>query len=174
MTLRTRVTAPALLLLAALASAAHAAKLDAAKSPYVLLLGDRGHHVPAERAAQLVPALASRGIDVTYTERIDDLNLENLRNYDEVYDSRPKAAKGLEPLEYEEAGGKISNYLPGRNFGNRGDPNRTMQEPLDTAKSIKHLTRQSRNQKAVHYLVPVSDSPNPFGASTDSLSPTHY
>jgi hypothetical protein len=36
------------------------------------------------------------------------------------------------------------------------------------------LTRQSRNQKAVHYLVPVSDSPNPFGASTDSLSPTHY
>src|SRR5262245_60992553 len=40
----------------------------------VLFLGDRGHHRPADRAAQLTPVMHDRGIEVTYTERLDDLN----------------------------------------------------------------------------------------------------
>ena len=43
---------------------------EAGVSPRVLFLGDKGHHRPAERAAQLIPVLASRGIEVTYTEDI--------------------------------------------------------------------------------------------------------
>ena len=43
----------------------------------VLFLGDQGHHRPADRAAQLIPVLASRGIDVTYTE--DDRRPEPAR-----------------------------------------------------------------------------------------------
>ena len=35
----------------------------------VLFLGDKGHHVPADRAAQLTPVFAGRGIKVTYTEK---------------------------------------------------------------------------------------------------------
>ena len=40
----------------------------------VLFLGDQGHHRPADRAAQITPVLAGRGIDVTYTEKLGDLN----------------------------------------------------------------------------------------------------
>jgi uncharacterized protein len=48
----------------------------------VLFLGDRGHHQPADRAAQITPVLAGRGIDVTYTEKPTDLNPETLARYD--------------------------------------------------------------------------------------------
>src|SRR5262249_52040382 len=48
----------------------------------VLFLGDRGHHRPADRAAQLKPVLAGPGIDLTYTENIKELNRETLSHYD--------------------------------------------------------------------------------------------
>jgi type 1 glutamine amidotransferase len=48
----------------------------------VLFLGDGGHHSPADRAAQLTPVLAGRGIDVTYTEKLGDLNPATLARYD--------------------------------------------------------------------------------------------
>jgi len=48
----------------------------------VLFLGDRGHHRPADRAAQIKPVLAGRGIDVTYTENVKDLNRATLSKYD--------------------------------------------------------------------------------------------
>jgi putative membrane-bound dehydrogenase-like protein len=48
----------------------------------VLFLGDQGHHRPAERAAQVAPVLASRGIDLTYTEDVGSLNPANLARYD--------------------------------------------------------------------------------------------
>lgn len=47
-----------------------------------LFLGDNGHHKPRERAEQLMPVLAKVGIDVTYTEKLDDLNEQNLAKYD--------------------------------------------------------------------------------------------
>jgi uncharacterized protein len=48
----------------------------------VLFLGDGGHHQPAERARQLIPVMAGRGIDITYTERLADLNPANLATHD--------------------------------------------------------------------------------------------
>src|SRR5688500_12742095 len=48
----------------------------------VLFLGDKGHHQPAQRAKQLLPYLASSGIDATYTEDANDLNPQTLSQYD--------------------------------------------------------------------------------------------
>ena len=80
----------------------------------VLFLGDGGHHQPAERFSQLEPVLASRGIELVYTDRIGDLTPNALAAYDAlvVYaniDTLPPAAettvldfvrngKGLVPL----------------------------------------------------------------------------
>ena len=47
-----------------------------------LFLGDNGHHQPADRAAQLIPVMAGRGIEIDYTDRLADLNPENLARYD--------------------------------------------------------------------------------------------
>ncbi len=48
----------------------------------VLFLGDNGHHRPAERFRQLQPVLAKRGIDLTYTDKVDALNPKTLAAYD--------------------------------------------------------------------------------------------
>ena len=48
----------------------------------VLFLGDRGHHRPADRAKQLIPVLARRGIEIEYTEKVGDLNPQTLSKYD--------------------------------------------------------------------------------------------
>lgn len=48
----------------------------------LLFLGDSGHHRPALRARQLIPALARRGIDITYTEQLTSLNGQTLSQYD--------------------------------------------------------------------------------------------
>ncbi|WP_165068846.1 PVC-type heme-binding CxxCH protein [Paludisphaera rhizosphaerae] len=75
----------------------------------VLFLGDRGHHAPADRAAQITPVLALRGIDATYTEDVAALNLENLKKYDalllyaNIDEIAPDRAKAL--LDYVEGGG---------------------------------------------------------------------
>ncbi len=50
----------------------------------VLLLGDTGHHRPADFAKILTPALAKAGIDVAYTKDVADLNPANLAKYDAV------------------------------------------------------------------------------------------
>lgn len=75
----------------------------------VLFLGDRGHHAPADRAAQIKPVLALRGIDVDYTEDLDKLNPESLRTYDAVLlyaniESMP-AERERALLDYVEGGG---------------------------------------------------------------------
>jgi len=75
----------------------------------VLFLGDRGHHRPADRAAQLTPVMAGRGIVVTYTEAVSDLNPATLARYDAliVYANidaiAPEAATAL--LDYVARGG---------------------------------------------------------------------
>src|SRR4051794_23386931 len=48
----------------------------------VLFLGDAGLHRSADRAAQLIPTMASRGIDISYTDKVADLNPEELAKYD--------------------------------------------------------------------------------------------
>ncbi len=48
----------------------------------MLFLGDDGHHRPIERAAELIPPLAQLGIDVAYTDDLNDLNPEYLKRFD--------------------------------------------------------------------------------------------
>ena len=84
MRLRTRLAALALSLLGLSGLAALAADPPAPKGKplAVLFLGDNGQHRPPDRFAQIAPVLAGRGIDVTYTEKISDLNPETLGKYD--------------------------------------------------------------------------------------------
>lgn len=56
--------------------------LSAAEKVSVLFLGDRGHHKPADRFADVVAVMAERGITLTYTEELDDLTTDNLARYD--------------------------------------------------------------------------------------------
>ena len=82
---------------------------SAAEPLKVLFLGDKGHHKPADRAPQLIPVLATRGIDVTYTEAMSDLNPATLAKYDVlmIYANTEKIAPEQEKalLDYVENGG---------------------------------------------------------------------
>jgi len=75
----------------------------------VLFLGDQGHHRPADRAAQITPVLAGRGIQVTYTDKLADLNRQTLKAYDalviyaNINDIGPGQEQAL--LDYVEGGG---------------------------------------------------------------------
>lgn len=74
----------------------------------VLFLGDQGHHRPADRAAQITPVLAGRGIDVTYTEKLGDLNpatlcYDALLIYANTTEISPVQEKAL--LDYVDRGG---------------------------------------------------------------------
>ena len=59
---------------------------QAAQDPAPLklqFLGDQGHHQPARRASELLPALSSRGINIQYSEDVDAvLNADNLAKLD--------------------------------------------------------------------------------------------
>lgn len=50
----------------------------------ILFLGDQDLHHPAERFSILQPALAPRGIELTYTERLSDLSPTILSRYDGI------------------------------------------------------------------------------------------
>lgn len=73
-----------------------------------LFLGDQGHHRPADRAAQLIPVLAERGIEVEYTEDLGVLDAGKLAPYDclIIYGNmtriEPEQEKAL--LEYVRSG----------------------------------------------------------------------
>jgi uncharacterized protein len=75
----------------------------------VLFLGDQGHHQPADRAAQIIPVLAGRGINLTYTEKLDDLNSEILAKFDAlvIYANTTRISPGQEKalLDFVEGGG---------------------------------------------------------------------
>ncbi|HEX6987383.1 MAG TPA: PVC-type heme-binding CxxCH protein [Planctomycetaceae bacterium] len=95
------------LLLGLLASATQAAE----PTLRVLFLGDQGHHRPADRAAQLIPVLANRGIDVTYTEDVGVLDRDFLSRFDAllIYANieriTPEQEAGL--IGYVEGGGGL-------------------------------------------------------------------
>jgi hypothetical protein len=64
--------------------------VPAADAPLkVLFLGDQGHHKPAERFAQLEPVLATRGIDLVYTENLADLDPGGARRPTTPWPSMP-------------------------------------------------------------------------------------
>ncbi|MGV3557018.1 PVC-type heme-binding CxxCH protein [Larkinella arboricola] len=72
-----------------------ATNADKPRRTEILFLGDNGHHRPAERVPELMAALGDKGINFTYTDRLEDLNAENLSKYDGLliyanWDSIPK------------------------------------------------------------------------------------
>ncbi|WP_068139003.1 PVC-type heme-binding CxxCH protein [Roseimaritima ulvae] len=48
----------------------------------LLFMGDNGHHQPARRFQELAPVLAQRGIELKYTDRMEDINPDTLANFD--------------------------------------------------------------------------------------------
>jgi putative membrane-bound dehydrogenase-like protein len=85
------------------------AGVDPGRTLSVLFLGDQGHHRPADRAAQITPVFAGRGIRVTYTEKLDDLNPETLSRHDAllIYANTTRIGAKQEKtlLDYVENGG---------------------------------------------------------------------
>src|SRR2546423_15446333 len=58
---------------------------DTAASPSglrILFLGDDGHHRPEDRFKQIQPIVGERGIRISYTSSLDDLNPAKLAGYD--------------------------------------------------------------------------------------------
>ncbi len=60
----------------------HALAIAAEPSLKLLFLGDQKSHQPATRFEILKPVLAQKGIALTYTEKVEDLNLATLNQYD--------------------------------------------------------------------------------------------
>lgn len=48
----------------------------------VLFLGDKGHHVPVERFPEMLKGLGPMGVNLTYTDSMEDINTANLAQYD--------------------------------------------------------------------------------------------
>ncbi len=99
-----------LIVLVALLGGMTAAAADSEPKPLrVLFLGDRGHHRPAERFAQLEPALGPRGIEIVYTEDAGMLDAARLAPFDcllvyaNITRIEPEQERGL--LEYVASGG---------------------------------------------------------------------
>src|SRR5262245_14318168 len=74
----------------------------------LLFLGDDGSHRPPERFRQLAPVLKKRGIDLTYTDKVGDLNAKTLGKYDGlvIYANHTKITAEQEKalLDYVEGG----------------------------------------------------------------------
>ncbi len=56
---------------------------------------ENGHHKPIERVPELMAALGDKGINITYTDKLEDINPDNLSKYDGLliyanWDSIPK------------------------------------------------------------------------------------
>lgn len=79
----------------------------------LLFLGDNKHHRPIERVPTLMAALGPRGINITYTDDLEDLNPTTLNKYDALmvfanWDSiHPAAEKAL--LDFVASG---KGFLP--------------------------------------------------------------
>jgi putative membrane-bound dehydrogenase-like protein len=75
----------------------------------VLFLGDNGHHRPADRFKQLQPVLARQGIELDYTEAVEDLNPAKLAGFDcvAIYANHTRIAPTQEKalLEFVAKGG---------------------------------------------------------------------
>ncbi len=97
-----RLSVLSLLLAAGVGVAADPPKLS------LLFLGGTAGHDPAARFKQLEPVLAKRAIAMTYTDKLDDLNLANLNKYDGLVifanhpKGKPEHVKAI--LEYTASG----------------------------------------------------------------------
>ncbi|MEX1010669.1 MAG: PVC-type heme-binding CxxCH protein [Balneolaceae bacterium] len=88
---------------------------------HALFLGDNGQHQPEARVQQLIPYLSERGIQIHYTDRMEELNPENLNRYSLLitYGNRIELSTNQERnlLNYvEEGGGLIAIHSGGGQF----------------------------------------------------------
>jgi putative membrane-bound dehydrogenase-like protein len=83
---KSRAAALLFVLLSVVAAPAVAQQVPLTKTDRirVLFLGDNGHHRPADRAKQLLPVLAARGIDLYYVADPAMLNANELKRYHAV------------------------------------------------------------------------------------------
>ncbi len=77
----------------------------------VLFLGDDGHHKPDARFFQALPALHPRGINLTYTDKLSDINPQNLAKYHAlaIYANWTKITPGAEKamIDFVQGGGGL-------------------------------------------------------------------
>jgi uncharacterized protein len=92
-------------LVAVRASSAEPARIN------VLFLGDQGHHRPADRFRQIQPVMARRGIDLVYTENVNDLKLETLAKYDALL-----LYANIDRIEPEQAQALVDYVAAGHGF----------------------------------------------------------
>src|SRR5438093_4674390 len=90
--------------------AGHAAR--APEQLRVLFLGDNGHHRPADCFKQLQPVLTAKGIEMVYTDNMEDLNRAKLAGFDclVIYANTTRISAEQEKalLEFVEAGGGLA------------------------------------------------------------------
>ena len=74
----------------------------------ILFLGDNDHHVPRERFFDATKGLGPKGINLTYTDRLEDLNPTTLAKYDglAIYANWPKIEPAQEKalVDYVQSG----------------------------------------------------------------------
>ena len=70
------------LLLLSILLYAFAANAQKARRLEILFLGDKGHHRPIERVPSIMAALGDKGVNFTYTDKLEDINSVNLNKYD--------------------------------------------------------------------------------------------
>jgi type 1 glutamine amidotransferase len=96
------------LTLTAAMAAGFFASISSAAPLRVLFLGDNAGHRPTNRFELMQPALASRGIEMTYTDDLDSLNSSNLGRYDAlvIYANHNRISPDQEKalLDYVESG----------------------------------------------------------------------
>ena len=89
----------------------------------VLFLGDDGHHRPAKQVVHILPYMTDRGINLFYTDHLEDLNPATLRRYDAVaiYGNHPRISPEQEValLNYvADGGGLVPIHCASAMFGN--------------------------------------------------------
>src|ERR1043165_5087807 len=74
----------------------------------ILFLGDNDHHVPKERFFDALKGLGPKGINLTYTDKLEDLNPATLAKYDglAIYANWPKIEPAQEKalVDYVQSG----------------------------------------------------------------------
>lgn len=92
----------------------------------VLFLGDDGGHQPSVRLRDIARPMLDRGIELFYTSDLEDINLENLKNYDALllyanyhepeFPEMPAAVEEALVTYVEEGGGFVPLHSASGNF----------------------------------------------------------
>ena len=89
----------------------HAPAAETPAKLKLLFLGDNGHHQPAVRFKQLQPVMKKRGIDLTYSDVVGDLNPATLKSYDGLV-----VYANIDAIEPEQAQALLDFVAGGKGF----------------------------------------------------------